>query len=37
MVNFYVARINSGKMTIKEVPSKWKSQVEDALNNVEGE
>ncbi len=33
MVNFYVKRIKSGKMTIDEVPTKWRSAVEEALNN----
>ena len=32
MVNFYVKRIKAGKMTIEQVPSYWRSRVEEALN-----
>lgn len=31
MVNFYVKRIQAGKMTIYEVPEKWRKAVEEAL------
>ena len=31
MVNFYVRRIKAGKMTIEEVPERWRSAVEEAL------
>ncbi len=27
MVNFYVKRINSGLMTIDDVPARWRDQV----------
>lgn len=33
MVNFYIKRIRSGKMTINEVPEKWRKAVEEALKN----
>lgn len=33
MVNFYVHRIQSGKMTLDEVPEKWRDKVEEKLNN----
>lgn len=32
MVNFYVHRIQSGKMTLDEVPEKWRAKVETELN-----
>lgn len=32
MVNFYVHRIQSGKMTLDEVPKKWRAKVETELN-----
>ncbi len=31
MVNFYVRLIKSGKLTLKEVPMKWRNAVADAL------
>lgn len=31
MVNFYVYRINSGKMKLEDVPTKWRAQVENQL------
>lgn len=31
MVNFYVKRIRAGKMTIDEVPEKWREAVRKAL------
>ena len=31
MVNFYVKRIKAGKMTIDEVPVKWREAVRAAL------
>jgi len=31
MVNFYVKRIRAGKMTIDEVPEKWREEVRKAL------
>jgi hypothetical protein len=33
MVNFYVNRINKGKMTLDEVPAKWRDAVKAALEN----
>ena len=33
MVNFYVKRIRAGKMTIDEVPEKWREQVREVLEN----
>lgn len=33
MVNFYVHRIESGKMKLEDVPEKWRTQVEEKLNN----
>lgn len=31
MVNFYVNRIEDGKMTLEQVPVKWYDAVESAL------
>lgn len=31
MVAFYVKRIKAGKMTIDEVPEKWREAVREAL------
>lgn len=31
MVAIYVRRINAGKMTIEDVPEKWRSQVEKVI------
>lgn len=31
MVNYYVKRIHAGKLTIEEVPERWKAEVEAAL------
>lgn len=33
MVNFYVRRILAGKMTLDEVPERWKAAVKEALIN----
>lgn len=33
MVNFYVKRIHEGKMTIEEVPEKWREAVREALED----
>lgn len=33
MVNFYVHRIELGKMTLEEVPPKWRDKVTEKLNN----
>ena len=29
MVNFYVRRIRAGKMTLEEVPERWREAVEN--------
>ena len=34
MINFYVNRIKQGKMTLEEVPEKWREQVREKLENV---
>lgn len=31
MVKFYVLRIKSRKMTLEDVPSKWRDEVKEAL------
>ena len=31
MVNFYVKRIRGGKMTIDQVPERWREDVREAL------
>lgn len=33
MVNFYVKLIKAGKMTIDQVPEKWREAVRKALEN----
>lgn len=33
MVKFYVGRIKRNKLTIEEVPEKWREQVKAALQN----
>lgn len=33
MVNFYVDRIRKGKMTLEQVPEKWREAVRKALEN----
>lgn len=33
MVNFYVNRIKRGKMTIEEVPERWREEVRKALES----
>lgn len=35
MVAIYVRRIKSGKMTLEEVPEKWRAKVEAELNKEE--
>lgn len=35
MVNFYVYRIKTGKITIDDVPSRWKEAVLSALKEQE--
>lgn len=32
MVNFYVYRIKNGKMTLDEVPKKWRDAVKEKLD-----
>ena len=34
MVNFYVYRIESGKMNLEEVPEKWRAKVAERLEEV---
>ena len=34
MINFYVRRILSGKMTLEEVPNKWHDEVEEILQQL---
>ena len=34
MVNFYVNRIKKRKMTIEEVPQKWREAVREALGEL---
>lgn len=33
MVKFYVMQIKLGKMTLDDVPERWRSQVEEALKD----
>ena len=33
MVAFYVKRIRAGKMTLEQVPERWRAAVEEALGN----
>lgn len=33
MINFYVDRIKKGKMTLEQVPLKWREAVRQALEN----
>ena len=33
MVKLYVNRIEAGKMTLEQVPARWKDAVEAALND----
>lgn len=33
MVELYVKRITEGKMTIDEVPARWRDEVREALEN----
>lgn len=32
MVNFYINRIRAGKMTIDQVPPKWRAEVAKIIN-----
>ena len=32
MIQFYVNRIRAGKMTLEQVPEKWRIKVQQALN-----
>lgn len=36
MVAFYVNRIRKGKMTLENVPEKWREVVREALENEAG-
>lgn len=33
IVNLYIRKIVEGKMTIDEVPAKWREEVREALEN----
>lgn len=33
MIKFYVNRIKQGKMTLENVPEKWREEVREALEN----
>lgn len=33
MVKFYVDRIKAGKLTIEQVPARWREAVREALEN----
>ena len=33
MVKFYVDRIKVGKMTVEQVPARWREAVREALEN----
>ena len=35
MISFYVNRIKQGKMTLEEVPEKWREQVRERLENID--
>ena len=35
MVKFYVDRIKAGKMTLEQVPVRWRAAVEEALGEDE--
>ena len=35
MINFYVNRIKQGKMTLEEVPEKWREQVREKIENID--
>ena len=37
MVKFYVDRIKAGKMTLEQVPVRWREAVREALSEDEGE
>lgn len=37
MVKFYVDRIRAGKLTIEQVPARWRQAVEEALGENPGE
>lgn len=35
MINFYVNRIKQGKITIDDVPEKWREEVRKKLENID--
>lgn len=37
MVKFYVRQIKAGKMTLEDVPERWREAVREALENEEAE
>lgn len=32
MINFFVIQIRLGRITLEQVPEKWRARVEEALN-----
>lgn len=34
MVNFYILQIQKGNITLEEIPLRWRSLVENKLNEV---
>ena len=37
MVKFYVRQIKAGKLTLEDVPERWREAVREALENEEAE
>lgn len=37
MVRFYVDRIKAGRLTLEQVPARWREAVEEALGPDQGE
>lgn len=35
MIKFYVNRIQNGKLTLEQVPERWRAAVEEALKSTE--
>ena len=36
MVKFYVDRIKAGKLTLEQVPARWRQAVEERLAEIQG-
>lgn len=36
MVKFYAARIMAGKMTVQDVPARWRKEAAEAIKDVKG-